>query len=434
MKLFSLKSLLILFAGTLFSANAQEISKTLIGTNYWYKNLTPKVFNLTQQAGVKIIRIGGADYDKNMPSNETLLQWVSKIQEIGAQPILQVSQYQSAQKAAEIVRFFNIEKHQGVNPIKYWNIGNEPWLQANKPSLATFGATVEAYFKPIAAAMKAVDPTIKIYGPDFCDYLDQPVADLFGGKNDITIKVPGKNYYYCDGLAWHRYPQSSADPATVGAEDILARIIKSKNLVDKINKQNNRNGEDALHWAIGEFNSKGGPEVHTFGNGQMFAAVLAYCMEYGAIYATNWSMFENGGNRKETDFSMFDGKNLIPRSSTRHMELIAKHFTGKFIKGNSPDADVMIFGTKNGTEISVMIMNRGYNGIKEYSISSQKIKAPASTLNLTINSDLNKIYTDKIAPRTTQVLIFKGNNISKIIYSSDDFDKNEAPKTIQNDR
>jgi hypothetical protein len=96
-----------------------------------------------------------------MPSNDTLLNWVAKTQSIGAQPILQVFQYESAEKAAAIVRFFNVEKHAGVRSIKYWNIRNEPWLQANKPSLATFGATVESYFKPVAAVMKAVDPTIK---------------------------------------------------------------------------------------------------------------------------------------------------------------------------------------------------------------------------------------------------------------------------------
>src|SRR5680860_152988 len=105
-----------------------------------------------------------------MPSNETLLDWVKKIQALGAEPILQVSQYQAAEAAADLVRFFNIEKPDGVAPIKYWNIGNEPWLQAKRPPLDTMGAFVEAYFKPIAAAMKAVDPTIKIYGPDFCDY------------------------------------------------------------------------------------------------------------------------------------------------------------------------------------------------------------------------------------------------------------------------
>ena len=122
--------------------------------------------------GVKTIRIGGHAYDKNMPSNETLLDWVRKIQAMGAEPVLQVSKYQPAEVAAGLVRLFNVEKHEGIKPIKYWNIGNEPWLQANRPAQSTMGALVETYFKPIAAAMKAVDSTIMIYGPNECDYMD----------------------------------------------------------------------------------------------------------------------------------------------------------------------------------------------------------------------------------------------------------------------
>ena len=232
------------------------------------------MWNLTRECSVKTIRIGGHAYDKNLPSEEILLEWVRKIQAIGAEPILQVSQYQSADAAAGLVRFLNMEKHEGVAPVKYWNIGNEPWLQAGRPPLSTMGDFVEGYFKPIAAAMKAVDPAIKIYGPDFCDYFDEPFNDLFGGKNDISGKVPGKDYYYCDGLSWHRYPQGDGDPAVEGASDFLERIVKSKAKTDEVNALHRRTGNDALIWGIGEYNSRGGPEVHTWGNGQMFGAVL----------------------------------------------------------------------------------------------------------------------------------------------------------------
>jgi len=133
---------------------AQQISPLLVGTNVWYSKLSDQVWTLTKECGVKSIRIGGGAYDRHMPSNETLLDWVQKIQSIGAEPILQVSQYQPAEAAADLVRFFNIDKHDGLKPIKYWNIGNEPWLQAGRPDQATFGAVVEKYFKTIAAAMK----------------------------------------------------------------------------------------------------------------------------------------------------------------------------------------------------------------------------------------------------------------------------------------
>ena len=408
-------------------SNAQQISPYLVGTNVWYSQLDEKVWDLTKACGVRTIRIGGNAYDKKLPSNETLLDWVKRIQATGAEPIMQVSQYQPADVAANLVRLFNIEKHDGVAPIKFWNIGNEPWLQANKPPLSKTGALVEAYFKPIAAAMKAVDPTIKIYGPDFCDYLDEPMNDLFGGKNDITIKVPGKDYYYCDGIAWHRYPQGNGDPSVEGANDMLERIVKAKAKVDEVNKKHKRKGEKALIWAIGEYNSKGGPEVHTWGNGQLFGAVLGWCMEYGAKYATSWSMFEHGGNRKGSDFSYIDGANMVPRASYWHMQFASKYFTGSFVKGTATDKNFIVYGAQNGDQLSVMIMNRGFGEAKEYSLYLKDTKKTGSGLNFIIHGKRKGVYKDVIQPRATQVLIFKGDSITKINYTSNDFENERAP-------
>lgn len=407
--------------------NSQKISLYLVGTNVWYIDPSDEVWKLTKECGVTTVRIGGHAYDKKLPSNETLLNWVRKIQSMGAEPIMQVPQYQSAEVAANLVRFFNVEKHEGISPIKFWNIGNEPWLQANRPDLATFAPKVEEYFKPIAAAMKAVDPTIKIYGPDFCDYLDAPINDLFGGKNDITGKVPGKNYYYCDGLAWHRYPQGSGDLAVQGADDMLKRIVKSKVKVDQIYALHKRKENDAFVWAIGEYNGKGGAEVHTWGNGQMFAAVLGWCMEYGAKYATSWSMFEHAGDRKGSDFSFIDGKNMTPRASYQHMKFVAQNFSGEYLKGTASDSSFIVYGSQNGKQVSVMIMNRAFGEPKDYTLSLNDSKNNGVGITLMVNAKRKDVYKDVIQPRSTQVIIFKANSISKINYTSDDFDNERPP-------
>ncbi len=408
------------------SANSQSISPRLVGTNVWYFDPGAQVWDLTKQSGVQTIRIGGHAYDRKLPDNATLLDWVKKIQEVGAETVLQVSQYGTAEDAANLVRFFNIEKKGEVDPIKYWNIGNEPWLQAGRPNHDTVGQMVERYFKPFAAAMKAVDPTIKIYGPNFCDFLETPINDLFGGKNDITIKVPGKDYYYCDGLAFHRYPQGDGDPAIEGANDFYERIVKARNKIDQVNAQHNRTGDNALIWGIGEYNSKGGPEVHTWGNGQMFGAVLGWCMEYEAMFATSWSMFEHGGSRTGTDFSFIDGANMTPRASYRHMEFVAKYFTGNFVKGTTPDDDFIVYGAQDGDQLSVMIMNRGFGEPKNYSLYLRETDA-GTGLNFVIDSKREDVYRDVIQERSTQVLIFNGKEVTKINYTNKDFENERPP-------
>ncbi len=416
-------ALFLLFS---FTVHAQKISPNLVGTNVWYSQLDQKIWDLTKECGVKNVRIGGAAYDHHMPSNETLLDWVKKIQAMGAEPVLQVSKYESADVAAGLVKLFNVDKHEGIKPIKYWNIGNEPWLQADRPAQSAMGALVETYFKPISAAMKSIDSTILIYGPNECDFMEY-YNDLFGGKNDIAGKVPGHSYYYCDGLTWHRYPQGNGDPATVGSNDMLVRIAKAKAKVDQVNKLNNRTGKYALQWGIGEYNSKGGAEVHTWGNGQMFGEVLGGCMEYGATFATSWSMFEHGGDRKGSDFSYIDGTNLTPRASYWHMQFVAKYFTGTYLKGIAQDTNFMVYGAQDGDRLSVMIMNRGFGEPKEYSLYTKEHKKKGSGLSRVILGKRKGVYKDVIQSRATQVLIFKGNLLTKINYTSEDFDNERPP-------
>jgi len=418
---------LILIAVFPFGISAQTISPQLVGTNAWYTNPSQQVWDLTAECGVKTIRIGGNAYNDNMPTNATLLGWIKKIQAIGAEPVVQISQKISASAAASVVHYLNVEKSGEIAPVKYWNIGNEPWLEANKPAISTVAPMVETYFKPLAVAMKEVDPTIKIYGPDFCYYITEAMEDLFGGDNNIAGKVPGKDYYYCDGLTWHRYPQDeNINLAYEGIEDFKTSIVKCKQLVDNANTSLNRSGEDALIWGIGEYNAKGGPQVHTWENGQMFGGVLGLCMKYEAKYAASWSMFENGGSRNGTDFSFIDGANMTPRASYRHMQFVAKFITGEYVDGSSNTDDFVVYGAKDGDQTAVMVMHRADDSPKEYSLYLNDTASTSGNYILKVEAGLDKKYSDIISPRTTQVIIFKGNSITKINYSSNDFD-NELP-------
>ncbi len=405
------------------------ISPMLVGTNVWYIDPSEQVWNLTAKAGVTSIRIGGHKYDDEIPSKAQLVDWVTRIQAIGAEPIFQVSQYESSKAAAELVKYFNVDLVTG-KAIKYWNIGNEPWLQNNKPELSTVGTMVEKYFKPHSRAMKAVDPSIKIYGPDFCYYIDDAMNDLFGGKNDISGKIPGKSYYYADGISWHRYPQDeSMDLAYDGIEDFRSAIEKSRKLADKVNFLHKRTGDDAIGWGIGEYNAKGGKQVHTWKNGQMFAGILGLSMKYGATYATSWSMFENGGGRRGTDFSFIDGEKMTPRPSYRHMEMVAKNFSGFYVDGKSSLSDILIFGSVDGNKLAIMVMNRGIDSVA-YDLGLNYANQPSgsNSVKLMVNAQSNQEYSGTIGALATQTLVFEGDEVLKIEYSNENFE-NQTPPT-----
>lgn len=412
------------------TATAKAISPMLVGNNVWYRSPSDQVWDLTADCGIQSLRIGGNGYNDNIPSNADLIDWVTRIQAMGAEPIMQVSQHDAASNAAALVKLFNIDLATG-QAIKYWNIGNEPWLEFDRPATSAVAPMVEPYFKERAAAMKEVDPTIKIYGPDFAYYIEDAIDDLFGGANNIAGKVPGKEYYYCDGISWHRYPQSDSANQNLsyqGLDEFETSIIKCKAKIDAVNQQLNRTGDDALGWGIGEFNAKNGSYVHRWDNGQMFAGILNLCMKYEAKYATTWSMFENGGSRSGTDYSFIDG-NMTPRATYRHMQMVAQNFSGDYLEGKSSKSDVIVFGSVDGDKISVMLINRA-NTVTSFNLDlNYDAVNTTGGIGLNVDAGSSLSHSGSIEALATHVYIFENGNITRIAYTNSNFVSEEAPVT-----
>src|ERR1700690_24897 len=67
------------------------------------------------------------------------------------------------QQAAEMVRYVNVEKKYNV---RYWAIGNEPSLYAADLKSNYDTAQFNKDWRAFALAMKAVDPSIQLMGPE----------------------------------------------------------------------------------------------------------------------------------------------------------------------------------------------------------------------------------------------------------------------------
>ena len=173
----------------------------------------------TQVAALKpaIMRVGGYNNDANTPdvfNNAQFDRAIAYARAIGAEPLIQVpllgdidGKTPTAATAAGMVTYANVTKGYAV---KYFSIGNEPDIYAAQgsrvdPTLpaipnylpSDYCASARAY----ATAMKAVDPTIKIVGPDLAyqyhpgfDWLT-PILQSCGDLFDI--------------VSIHRYPFSS---------------------------------------------------------------------------------------------------------------------------------------------------------------------------------------------------------------------------------
>jgi len=380
------------------ATQAQQISPYLTGTNVWY-NPSDAVWAVHATAGHKIMRIGGHAYDDAMPSKEQLTIWVNKIKAMGAEPLIQVSQYQSAEAAAALVRYFNVETK---NTVRFWGIGNEPWLQAGKPDMGTMPGRIAGYVKPAASAMKAVDPTIRIYVVNECYYDAGLYKELFnsGSANDLGGK-DANGRYYVDGASWHRY---NSGTAITGADDIIGSMKAAQQNILEANIRHGRTGADKLGWGIGEFNSDAGEGLPcSFGTGQMVGAVYGGAMRYEATFATMWSMLEGGGSCGGTDFSII-GNDLKPRPSFNHMQLIAKNMSGTYAHGTtSMGANIFPFGSKSTKDIAVMILNRGGQA---YTFALRLDNQAIAGNGVNIDAGVAVQHEVAIGANTTMLLVF----------------------------
>ncbi|HEX6641184.1 MAG TPA: fibronectin type III domain-containing protein [Thermoanaerobaculia bacterium] len=126
-----------------------------------------------EASGVKIMRYGGIAVDRDANPDLTVtknqyLALVDSMRSRGIEPLLQVPYWggtYTAQQAAALVSFINgAPNSRGV---KYWSIGNEPDLdKTNYPYKPVTTAKIAGYIRSFSAAMKAVDPTIRILGPE----------------------------------------------------------------------------------------------------------------------------------------------------------------------------------------------------------------------------------------------------------------------------
>lgn len=198
---------------------------TYYGQNYWCwsnysSNALPEVESQVQELHVNVIRAGGDNNDDNTSNGyypfdySQIDKYVAYCNAIGAQPILQVPVllgingsndiHPTAQEAADIVTYCNVTKGYGI---KYWEIGNEPdcypgnafgtgtVFEPSSYTVSNFCTT----FNSFSEAMKAVDSSIKILGPEM-SWAYYPNSD------DWLTPFLQQCGSHVDIISLHRYP------------------------------------------------------------------------------------------------------------------------------------------------------------------------------------------------------------------------------------
>ncbi len=340
------------------SISLGEISPYLFGTNYGPMHaVTVEMMPLVEQAGFTILRFpGGAQTDAWDMKPFQIDQFMAFCEQVGATPLISVRLLDgSPETAAELVRYTNLEKKYGV---VYWSIGNEASIYTQLKH-ADYDYTTEHLnrdWRPIAEAMKAVDPTIKLVGPNIHQWnLDYASTPKDSAGRDWMTEFLKANGDLIDVVAVHRYPlHHPSNPVTV--EDLRRNTRQWVAEIEYLRSLTREILGRELPIAINELNSDPSPTMlqeaspDSFYNAIWYADVLGQLMKADVFMVNQWVL-----SQRSTGLGLFQGNNIRP---TFYVFPLYKNFGSELLHSDSGLTDVDIFAARRADgALTLMIIN-----------------------------------------------------------------------------
>lgn len=210
-------------AGLFVDAGSDQgnISALVYGSNTgpWLGDPSELKSQITSAGLTTVTFPGGGWGDENDIQGYQLDQFIASCKRSAVPRIVARLRGGTAQAAAELVRYANVTK--GYN-VEYWGIGNEPDLyEAN----GLTGYNVDRYnaeWRSFAQAMKAVDPNIKLVGPDISQFVAHPVTDDLQARTNWLLSFLKANGDLVDVVSVHRYPFPGEDGMAPTKDELRA--------------------------------------------------------------------------------------------------------------------------------------------------------------------------------------------------------------------
>jgi hypothetical protein len=381
------------------SAATRKPRVTAASVNYWqwptaYGDYVTGTEALVAALAPRFMRVGGYNNDANTPDpfdDAHLDAMVTYARAIGAEPILQVplladatGQPATAAAAAAMISYANVTKGYAI---KYVSIGNEPDLyatmglpsDATMPAIPNYGpsdycASARAY----VAAMKAVDPTLQIVGPDLA-YKYQ----AGGGSNDwLTPILQGCGELF-DVVSIHRYP-FEAKQATLSAAAGDAAAFRS--VIASVKGLMQASGQGPKPLALTEMNVAYDATTcvldaspGTVGAALWLADILGAATTLDLWASAVWNIADT------EDWSL----GLIgappshePRPAYYAYLLYAEHFGPTLLPGTSAPARVSVYASRNAADDTTQLIVANWNTTEtalEFQVTGLAAPPPAAT-------------------------------------------------------
>jgi len=342
-----------------------SISQYLFGSNYgpWVSipiDMIQSAFN----SDVTVLRFPAGSWgDQNNLQPYSIDTFMGILNKMNAHAMINVRlENGTPQQAAQLVQYVNIGKKYDV---RYWAIGNEPSLYAADLKSNYDTVQFNKDWRAFALAMKAVDPSIQLIGPEIHQFTDQPNQNPkdSSGRDWMTefLKANGD---LVDIVSFHRYPfpLTNASPATT-IDQLHQNLYQWDRIIvylrDLIHQTTGRD----LPIAVTEFNSDytkaaGGPaSPDSYYNAIWTADVLGRLMRNKVFMADQWLLTSEQGDA--------DGWGLIGDGKLRpsyYVYQLYHKFGNELIYSSSSDPDLSIYAARrpDGT-LTIMVINLSLN-------------------------------------------------------------------------
>lgn len=328
--------------GGLFVDGGQDvgpIDPLVYGTNYGPWLFVPlEMEDAAKEAGLTIVRYPGGNWgDLNDLEQWQVDQFLGFLKQNmnGAQAFINVRlKGGTAQQAADLVKYTNITKKYGVT---YWGIGNEPDLYGGDYTVNQYNKD----WREWALAMKAVDPTIKLIGPEVSQFKANPVDSYLANREFWLTQFLIANGDLVDIVAVHRYPfpsDGSTPPTKAQLRDNSKEwdetIPYLKALVRKHTGRDLPVGVTEVNssWAS---NSAGEATMDSHYNAIWWGDSLGRMIRQGASLVNQFAIIGNYG--------LMDNHTVYP---TYYVYKMYQLFGTERIYASSDDPNVSIFAAK----------------------------------------------------------------------------------------
>lgn len=346
--------------GVLYVDTAQRlgrISPLVYGTNYGPWMAVPyDLLPQAEAAGITYLRFPGGNWgDQNDLRRSQIDQLISLAKRMGAEPNICVRlRGGTPEKAADVVRYANVEKGYGV---RYWSIGNEPSLYSDYDT-----ARYNAEWRAMAEAMEAVDPNILLIGPDLHQYTGNPASDpKDAAGRDWLREFLLANGDMVDIVAIHRYPfptSKTSPPATV--DDLRANSREWDTIIPNLRAVIRETTGRDMPVAVTEVNSHwsgatgGEATPDSFYNAIWWGDVLGRLIRQRVEIVAHFALQTNIGSG---GWGLFGRSDIRP---TYYVYPMYKNFGNELVYASSDDPDVSIYAAlRDDGKLTLMLVNLG---------------------------------------------------------------------------